>query len=303
MWKKLVKDYFTLNQKDRIGAIAILFLISLAWALPHFFPKRNGLFLEENRDLLVKSMDTAVSIDTDVETTVFAPSQSEPVRKTAERFHFDPNTIDAAGWQRLGLPERVVNTIIKYRSKGGRFRRSEDLQKIWSLPEGFYESVKDYIRIPQAEENSVAFTASADAKPFVRNEPTPSFVSINEADTSAWIALPGIGSKLAARIVNFRDRLGGFYSVDQVGETYGLPDSTFQKIKNRLVLRTGVRKMNINTVSKEELKGHLYIRWQLANAIVEYRNQHGAFTSLEELKKIALIDEATFAKIIPYLTL
>jgi DNA uptake protein ComE-like DNA-binding protein len=56
-------------------------------------------------------------------------------------------------------------------------------------------------------------------------------------------------------------------------------------------------------VSKEELKGHLYIRWQLANAIVEYRNQHGAFTSLEELKKIALIDEATFAKIIPYLTL
>ena len=44
-------------------------------------------------------------------------------------------------------------------------------------------------------------------------------VDINTADTTAFISLPGIGSKLAARIVNFRDKLGGFYSIDQVGET------------------------------------------------------------------------------------
>jgi competence ComEA-like helix-hairpin-helix protein len=115
--------------------------------------------------------------------------------------------------------------------------------------------------------------------------------------------LPGIGSKLAARIVNFREKLGGFYSVEQVGETYGVPDSTFQKIKNRLVVNSEVRKVNINLATKEELKTHPYIRWQLANAIVEYRNQHGPFKSLEDLKKIVLVDEINFKKIIPYLSM
>ena len=63
-----------------------------------------------------------------------------------------------------------------------------------------------------------------------------SIIDVNTADTSAFISLPGIGSKLAARIVTFREKLGGFYSVEQIGETYGLPDSTFQKIKQWLKL-------------------------------------------------------------------
>jgi competence ComEA-like helix-hairpin-helix protein len=127
---------------------------------------------------------------------------------------------------------------------------------------------------------------------------------INTTDTTALIALPGIGSKLAYRIINFRDKLGGFHSVDQVGETYGLPDSTFQKIKPYLNINpNAVRKININTATKDELKAHPYIRWQLANAIVEYRNQHGTYKSIDDLRNIVLIDEATLNKIAPYLSL
>jgi competence ComEA-like helix-hairpin-helix protein len=103
--------------------------------------------------------------------------------------------------------------------------------------------------------------------------------------------------------VNFRDKLGGFYSVDQVRETYGLPDSTFQKIKTSMQLGGSVKKLNINTATKDELKTHPYIKWNLANAIVEYRNQHGGFKSLDDLKNIAIIDEATFERIAHYLSL
>ena len=63
-----------------------------------------------------------------------------------------------------------------------------------------------------------------------------SIIDVNTADTTAFISLPGIGSKLAARIITFREKLSGFYSVEQIGETYGLPDSTFQKIKQYLKL-------------------------------------------------------------------
>jgi competence ComEA-like helix-hairpin-helix protein len=139
---------------------------------------------------------------------------------------------------------------------------------------------------------------------FVREERKFELIPVNSTDTAALIALPGIGSKLAARIISFREKLGGFYSVEQIGETYGLPDSTFQKIKGRLqVEESTIRKINLNTATKDELKVHPYIRWHLANAIVEYRNQHGSFKSLEELKNIVLIDEAIFAKMIPYLSL
>jgi competence ComEA-like helix-hairpin-helix protein len=228
----------------------------------------------------------------------YQPSLSKSF-ENGELFRFDPNTLSVGGWQRLGLSERTSRTIENYRSKGGKFYKPEDIQKIWGLPSGFYERVKDYIAIA-AKESSYP---TNQYKPYARTEKKVLAVDINQADTSAFIALPGIGSKLAARIVNFRDKLGGFYSIDQVGETYGLPDSTFQAIKTSLHLSGSVKTLNVNTATKDELKAHPYIRWNLANAIVEYRNQHGAFKTLDDLKNIAVIDEATFERIVHYLSL
>jgi DNA uptake protein ComE-like DNA-binding protein len=126
-------------------------------------------------------------------------------------------------------------------------------------------------------------------------------VSVNEADTTAFIDLPGIGSKLAARIISFREKLGGFYSVDQVGETYGLSDSSFQKIRPYLANAGTVRQLDLNAATAEELKDHPYFRWTLARAIVAYRNQHGPFKDLSELKNISVIDVASYQRIVHYL--
>jgi competence ComEA-like helix-hairpin-helix protein len=128
-------------------------------------------------------------------------------------------------------------------------------------------------------------------------------IDINLADTSQWIALPGVGSKLAFRIVNFRDKLGGFYSIEQVGETYALPDSTFQKIKSRLrVNGSSLRTININTATVEQLKMHPYIKWNIANAMIQYRQQHGPYQSVEDLQKIAIVTPEWLQKVAPYFT-
>src|SRR6185295_10645555 len=109
-------------------------------------------------------------------------------------------------------------------------------------------------------------------------------------DTATYISLPGIGSKLSQRIVAFRNKLGGFYSVNQVGETYLLPDSTFQKIKPRLFIGdAAVKQININLASVDEMKVHPYLKYTLANAIFQYRRQHGNFDSVGGIKKIMLI--------------
>ncbi len=193
-------------------------------------------------------------------------------------------------------------------SKGGHFYKPEDLQKIYGLHKDEYERLKPYVKIESktasSNEQFVSPRSNEGTQPAKKFATRYSVIDINTADTSALISLPGIGSKLAARIVNFREKLGGFYSVDQVGETYGLPDSTFQKIKQYLKLdNASVKKININTATIDEMKAHPYIKYSLANPIVAYRNEHGAFSKIEDIRKIMAVTDEIYQKIAPYLTL
>ncbi|HEX8315095.1 MAG TPA: helix-hairpin-helix domain-containing protein [Flavisolibacter sp.] len=310
--KTWVKEYLTFNRKDRIGALVFVAVVAGSIFVPKLFSRNSGEFALKQDSVLLLAMDTLQQREKtkkryegdryERNSYQYEATSTAKSFTNGELFQFDPNTISLNEWRRLGLNEKTSNTILKYVGKGGKFYKPEDLQKIWGMPEGFYDRVKDYIEITSVTRNYPA--NNYESKPFVREERKITLVNINEGDTAVFIALPGIGSKLSARIIAFRDKLGGFYSVEQVGETYGLPDSTFQKIKSRLqVDGSNVRKMNVNTATKDELKLHPYIRWNLANAIVEYRNQHGIFKSLEELKNIVLVDEAAFQKIYHYLVL
>ena len=307
--RKWVKEYLTFNRKDRIGAFAFLLVLTGSIFLPRLFSKPMQPFAVKQDSALILAIDTLQKntsarkhfADENDDNYSYRYERSETKTFTkGDLFNFDPNTISLNDWLRLGLNERTSRTVLKYVSKGGRFYKPEDLQKIWGMPGAFYERVKDYVRITSVKKEYPA----SESKPFAREERKPSVININEADTTAFIALPGIGSKLSARIVNFREKLGGFYSVEQIGETWGLPDSTFQKIKPRLQVNgNNVRRINLNTATKDELRQHPYVRWNLANAIVEYRNQHGTFKNLEDLKNITLVDEAIFEKLVHYVNL
>lgn len=222
-----------------------------------------------------------------------------------ELFNFDPNSISVDDWKRLGVREKTANTIQNYISKGGHFYKPEDIAKIWGLHEDEVKRLLPYVRIaakPATENNKYTYQEKG------KNYGKPTYAitpcDVNYSDTAAFIALPGIGSKLAARIVAFREKLGGFYKIEQLAETYGLPDSTFQKIKNRLVIgNSSVKKLNINTAPVDELKAHPYLRYNIANAIVQYRAQHGSFSSVSEIKKIMLITDEVYDKASPYLAI
>ncbi|RPD50741.1 helix-hairpin-helix domain-containing protein [Paracnuella aquatica] len=306
-WKRFVAGYLHFSKRDRAGVLGLLLLLALAFLLPLLAP--NKVEIPQPLDAAtqlatdsLKKMPANGGPSEDYRSYAFERADDANKFRPGELFAFDPNTLDDAGWRRLGLREKTIRTINNYRSKGGRFYKPQDLAKIWSLPPGFYDRVKGHIQIAQPAKKWEEPAYAAAPTPFVKT--APKTIDINTADTAAFIALPGIGSKLAARIVNFRSKLGGFTSVEQLGETYGLPDSTFQKIRSRLVVESGaLQAINLNTATKEVLSGHPYINWKLANAIVAYREQHGAFTSVDDLKKIMILDEATFEKLRPYLGL
>lgn len=250
-------------------------------------------------------------------------------------FYFDPNTVSAEGWKQLGLRSKTIGTILKYLSKGGHFYEAIDLKKIYGLKPQEYARLERYIRIskPAHEVKNFSNGSPASSKypgahrpvnaplhgtinsagnasfsnprsPGRGSPPAKYSIDINTADTTGWISLPGIGSKLAVRIVTFRQKLGGFYSAEQLREIYGLPDSTFQKILP--VLNRGnysIKKISINTADIETLKQHPYIKWNIASAIVRYREQHGPFVSLEALLQIAVITPDIYKKVSPYLVI
>jgi len=222
-------------------------------------------------------------------------------------FAFDPNKITDLQWKQLGVKEKTILTIRRYLAKGGRFRKPEDIRKIYGIPPRKAEELLAWVQIQEPPEQTVYSPFSdkngdvhRDRKPFP--DKPPPLVDINTADTSALIALPGIGSKLASRIILFREKLGGFYSTDQLAEVYGLADSVFEKIRPRLIMKSLEHRMiNINTVEERELATHPYVGKLLANAIVAFRKQHEPFTSVEELKNIHMLKEEVYMKLAPYL--
>jgi competence protein ComEA len=131
----------------------------------------------------------------------------------------------------------------------------------------------------------------------------PVVLDINTADSTAWEALPGVGPVLAARIIRFRDKLGGFYTIEQVAETYGLPDSTFKKIQPSLRAdNVSLKKVDINKMDEQSLAQHPYIRYKLARLITRYRSVHGPFSQPEALKNIPLVDDSIYRKLEPYIS-
>jgi competence protein ComEA len=302
-WRQFVKDYLVFSKKERSAVIGVMIIMSIIILLPRFFSIQNKPISIQENDLLKNAIDSSQfnAINTISESEDFNPSSLElsvsGSYEHASLFYFDPNTLSFEGWQKLGLRTKTINTIKNYINKGGKFYKPEDLQKIWGLDIEFYQRVKNHIVIPQKENYQPANNYQKPEKKVV-------IVNVNTADSSELVVLPGIGPKLSARIISFRQKLGGFHSVEQIAETYGLPDSTFQKIKKNLIVNPDeVKKINLNTSTKEDFRSHPYINWNLANAIVEYKNQHGNYKNIDEIKKIDLINEETFKKISPYLAL
>lgn len=211
---------------------------------------------------------------------------------------FDPNDVSFDQLLSLGVPAKTAGTWMNFIKKGGTFQKPEDLQKIYGLSSWHYKRLAPWVFIKKTK----AFQPTAS---FTSHVPPPTKASaridINRATQSDWEQLDGIGPAYARKINGFRDKLGGFASIDQIAETRGLPDSVFQRIRPHLDWSPVFQQLDINAADEETLNAHPYLNFREAKAIVSYRTQHGPFTSAEDLKKLHALSPETLRKILPYL--
>ncbi|HET9055642.1 MAG TPA: helix-hairpin-helix domain-containing protein [Chitinophagaceae bacterium] len=316
--KEWIKDYFTFTKKERIGILTFVLLIFILLFSPYLFPylkkapklnkaefeKEVAMLNQLKIDTIQRQRYTQQTYKEEEEDRYPDAKKYYEEKGKGELFVFDPNTATTEDWERLGVSNRTIQTIQNYIGKGGRFRHPEDLYKIYGFKKEEVARMMPYISI---KNNLFDTSFNNESSVVLENKKIKSFnkqIEINAADSTAFISLPGIGSKLSQRILSYREKLGGFYSVDQLAQTSGLPYSTFQNIKPKLICNNSlIKKIDINTADINILKSHPYINYTLANVIIQYRNEHGNYKSIDDVRKIALMKDEIFEKILPYLTI
>lgn len=219
---------------------------------------------------------------------------------TQTRFPFDPNKATQEELISLGFTKTLATRIENYRAKGGEFRVKKDLLRLYGMDSSLYTQLHPYVLLPESQVKSEKFVSEKLST--VKTEKIKT--DLNKADTAALKKIYGVGEKLSLRIINYRNSLGGFINISQLGEVYGLDSIVVGRILQGFFIPDEVTpgKININTASEEVLAKHPYIKYKNAKAIVAYRYQHKSFATLEELLNIKIIDQAAFEKMRPYLS-
>ena len=218
-----------------------------------------------------------------------------PAKSTVTPFPFDPNRADSLTLRRLGLPDWMARNIVRYRERGGRFRHPEDFRKIYGLTDEQYAALEPYIRIAPQDTARPApprlYTAQTERDTLARpyKYPAGTVIELNRTDTTELKKIPGIGSGIARLITGYRQRLGGFYALEQLREIDLDPEPLRPWLR---IDSTAIRRLNLNRVSVDRLRHHPYFNFYQARAIVEWRKKHGP---LRNLKVFALYEEFTEA--------
>ena len=267
MWK----DFFYYSKSERRAVYVLCVLIALLLIGIWMVPKASIPLVTE-----------LPKVDSVALRTFKKPSVVEDT--PVSLFVFDPNKADSIELSRLGLPVHVVRNILKYRQKGGSFKTPGSFSRIYGLEQDLFEQLKPYIRIvkPKVAESkkvdTVVLVKESKVKAFKYPEGT--LVDVNVADTTELKKIPGIGSGIAKAIVVYRNRLGGFYSLEQLAEIEYITPSLMKWFKLEEPL---VRPLKINEIGLETLRAHPYLNFYQARIIVEHRRKKGSIKSLSQL--------------------
>lgn len=299
--KRWVKDFFFLSHSQANGFIILVPLLGIilfSGPLWHWY--LSSRVEDRTKDLAM--LDSLVAL---WEPTA-AIEKISPSDSSRSVFHFNPNLATVDDLEALGFSSELAVRIDRYRNKGGKFVAKKDLLKIYGVDSSLYKRLYAFIDLPETsrvERTPDKRTPFEHKKPHVEKKVLT--FDINKADTSQLMRVEGIGSKRSQRIIKYRDALGGFITMDQLQEVFGLDSVVIRKLLDATFIASGFRPvtMNVNTSDEKRLAFHPYLSNAAARSIVAYRFQHGEFKTIEELRNIHALDEKTIQKITPYLTL
>ncbi len=292
-----LRKWFSFSKGERVAIVTILAAILVLILACLFRPSRKSLSDESlhNLDSLLALRQAAIEIQ-----------QQQHVEKPQEvaelhPFPFNPNTISEEEWLQIGLTDRQVRNIMNYKAKGGKFYSKNDLGKLYTISEEEFAQLEPFIVLPEVSQpkstkssaqNSFSTsstgsgTSSTTAKSEKKSIP---IVDLNTVDSTTLVELPQIGPYTAVRIIEFRDKLGGFVDKEQLRDVKGMDDARFAAIQPYINLgAVEIRKVDVNRADFKTLVHHPYLSYEQVKRIFNQREKRGMiknWAQLEELLK------------------
>jgi DNA uptake protein ComE-like DNA-binding protein len=290
------ENLFFLSKRSRSGVIGLLVLVLIIALIPRLL-----LHLENNDELKLTVSKVSKEDITELKNQRQFSKRNYKGKKSKFKIppsKFNPNSYYQKDWVYLGLSVKQADVVLRFTERG--VYNETDFKKIFVIPDELFTLIKDSI-IYSEKPAYVAVTNNKDGK----DNKIKVVLDLNTASQEQLVSIPGVGEYFAGKIVNYRDKLGGFIKKEQLLEISKLDVDLYARIEGYLKLNEGEsRKISINTADAKELQAHPYIDWSVANSIVKIRNQkENLYKSIDEIKVSVLIDEELFEKIKPYLSL
>tara|TARA_R110002051_G_scaffold55112_2_gene102906 strand:- start:1277 stop:2155 length:879 start_codon:yes stop_codon:yes gene_type:complete len=270
-------SHFKFNKQERSGIFFLLFFLIIV-QLGYYFYQTN---LSNQPFSLIFDSDTQAKID--------SLKSESIIRDTVRIFPFNPNFITDFKGYTLGMSVAEIDRLHNFRNNDEFVITAEEFQKVTKVSDSLLSVISPYFKFPewtQNKKNSFAYKTSS-----FHNKDTIEKVNWKDLNTTTAEGLQqisGIGIKLSARIIKFRDRLGGFLVDEQLFDVYGLEEDVVHRTLKqfKVITKPNIIKINVNTATAAELSKLIYLQKHIAERIVNYRNLNGSIKSLNELKKI-----------------
>src|SRR5574344_87584 len=282
-----------------IGVVAFLIAVIIGY---HLAKKDNVSLLEKEDDISSQNKYSTKYYEENTSRKRYNHSSYKNNNYYSFK-SFNPNTISKDELIRFGLSEKQANNIIHYRQAGGTFRRVEDLKKLYCMSDYLYSRMSPYVVINQKQLSLNKQSIQNNHQTLINNyTSTTHIIDLNSADTIDLQTISGVGPKYSSRIYKYGKKLGGYVSVEQLREVWGMTEELYNKIKKQVTIKPFVtRKVNINSMNIKVLTSHPYIDYYLAKEIIMFHKSEGDYKQIDDIKRIHILDDNTFNKIKPYL--
>lgn len=219
---------------------------------------------------------------------------------------FDPNTVDSLTLIGFGLKPWKVKNFLHYREAGKVFRSAEDLGDTYGWTEEDVEMLASYVRVGKQYEKKEKkveereeWRQQAEKTEHTSNKfHTLTKVDVNTADTAMLRRIPGVGAKISEAIVRYREKLGGFYSVEQLREIKMVSPELLEWME---VSSPNVQKIPVNEASFQALNSHPYISYEQTKALLQYIRLYGKVKDEQALLETGIFTKEDVERLKPYL--
>jgi competence ComEA-like helix-hairpin-helix protein len=268
-----LKTYFIYTRSQRAGLFALFIIVIIFQGLYYFI---DFSFVTNE----AQKQQQWISVQSEIDSL-------GSIRKTEKPkiYSFNPNFITDFKGYKLGMSVAEIDRLLDYRKTNRYVNSAKEFQQVTKVSDSLLKSLATYFKFPDwvTQKKSAGYSHKIFEKPKIV------VIDINLATKEELKKVYGIGDGLSERILKEKEKFGGFVSMEQMNDVWGLSDEVIEKLNQSFNITSipTVKKIAINNASIKELMKFPYFRYDLAKSIVTYRSMNGEIKSVEDLIKIS----------------